>query len=318
MRTADAIDYYHELLAAEHLSSTEELLEAATRRDRLAFGDRPVCTVLRPCFLDEATYEYVKRASLLVMRGIRALAVALKEDSQLRSELDLISAEEQIAGIDSGYGPPDVSARLDGFLSAEGDFNFVEYNAESPGGLAYGDALARAFEEMPIMKAFRKRYEARSPAVRDMVFAALIGAYRRWGGRGLPNIAILDWHGVSTYSEFLLMKAHFEARGCRVRIADPSQLEYRKGGLFIEDFKIDLVYKRVVIAELMAKYALKHPLIDAVREGAVCMANGFGVQMLYKKGVFALASDPAYAHLFEPEVARALARHIPWTRKVRE
>jgi uncharacterized circularly permuted ATP-grasp superfamily protein len=48
------------------------------------------------------------------------------------------------------------------------------------------------------------------------------------------------------------------------------------------------------------------------------MANGFGVQMLYKKGLFALASDPANARLFEPDVARALARHIPWTRKVRE
>jgi uncharacterized circularly permuted ATP-grasp superfamily protein len=294
------------------------MLARATERDRLAFADRPVCTVLRPYFIDEPTYDYIRNASLLVMRGIASLAEALTRDPGLRGELDLTPEEEQIAQIDSGYGAPDVSARLDGFLSEEGGFNFVEYNAESPGGLAYGDALSEAFKQMPIMRAFGARYLARAVPVRDMVFDALARAYRRWGGQQLTNIAIIDWRGVSTYSEFLLMKAHFEARGCRVRIADPEELEYRRGRLFIEDFAIDLVYKRVVIAEFMAKYGLKHPLIDAVRDRAVCMANGFGVQMLYKKGLFALASDPANARLFEPDVARALARHIPWTRKVRE
>ncbi|HSE98067.1 MAG TPA: hypothetical protein VLD57_07320, partial [Blastocatellia bacterium] len=300
MRTADAIDYYHELLAAEHLSSTQELLARATERDRLAFGDRPVCTVLRPCFIDEASYDYIKSVSILVMRGIARLGEALVSDAKLRGELDLTSEEEEIALIDSGYGSPDVSARLDGFLSPEGEFNFVEYNAESPGGLAYGDALAQAFIDMPVMKAFSDRYIARALPIRDIVFDSLMGTYKRWGGKGIPNIAIIDWRGVSTYSEFLLMQSHFETRGCRVRIADPSELEYRGGRLFVEDFAIDLVYKRVVINEFMAKYGVNHPLVEAVRDRAVCMANGFGVQMLYKKGIFALASDPAYAHLFEP------------------
>jgi len=318
MKTSDAIDYYHELLATRHLASTQESLARATDRDRLAFRDRPICTVLRPYFIDETTYDYIKNASLLVMRGIAALGRALADDPGLRSELDLTAEEEQIARIDSGYGAPDVSARLDGFLSEEGDFNFVEYNAESPGGLGYGDALSEAFRQMPIMEDFDDRYIARAVPVRDMVFDALLKTYRRWGGQQLTKIAIVDWRDVSTYSEFLLMKAHFEAQGCRVRIADPDELEYRHGRLFIEDFAIDLVYKRVVIGELLEKYGLKHPLIDAVRDRAVCMANGFGVQMLYKKGIFALASDPANARLFEPEIARALARHIPWTRKVRE
>jgi uncharacterized circularly permuted ATP-grasp superfamily protein len=171
---------------------------------------------------------------------------------------------------------------------------------------------------MPVMKAFERRYNARSLPIRNMVFDSLIAAYHRWGGSGLPNIAIIDWRGVSTYSEFLLMKEHFETRGSKVRIADPAELEFRNGRLFIEDFEIDLVYKRVVIAEFMAKYGIAHPLVDAVRDRAVCMANGFGVQMLYKKAIFALASDPDYVNLFEPVVASALARHIPWTRKVRE
>lgn len=314
----EAIDLYHELLSSKHLASTEELLNSATETQGLSFGKRAVCSVLRPYLIDEETYRFVKEASSFVMRGMAALGRRLLQDNELRRELDLTSDEDAISQIATGYGAADVSARLDGFLSETGEFNFVEYNAESPGGLAYGDALADAFSAMPIMQEFGARYNFRKIPIRSQVFNTLLETYHRWGGRELPNIAIVDWNGVSTYNEFLLMKAHFESQGCRVQIADPGDLDYRNGKLYAGDFRADLVYKRVVVFELMAKYGLKHPLIDAVRDGAVCMSNGFGVQMLYKKGMFAIASDPRYGDLFEPEVAAALNRHIPWTRKVRE
>jgi uncharacterized circularly permuted ATP-grasp superfamily protein len=317
-RPEAAVEYYNDLLVRRHLASTQEILERATREKGLAFGARPVCTVLRPLFVDDTIYEFVQRASTLVMRGISTLGKRLFEDGALRRELDLSSEEEEIIQIEHGYGAPDVSARLDGFMSPKGEFNFVEYNAESPGGLAYGDELSKVFSSMPIMEDFGKRYNYRAMRIRTFVFDELVAAYHRWGGKGLPNIAIVDWRGVSTYSEFLLLQNHFEARGCRVRIADPEDLEYRDGRLFIDNFPIDLVYKRILIGELLAKYGLEHPLIDAVRDRVVCIANGFRVQMLYKKSLFALLSDPANAHLFDPAVAQALSRHIPWTRKVRE
>jgi hypothetical protein len=317
-RPEAAIEYYHDLLQRGYLESTQEILERAAREQHLAFGGRPVCTVLRPYFIDSAIYEFVQRTSTIVMRGISTLANRLIEDNALRRELDLDEREEEIVHIEHGYGASDVSARLDGFLSPNGDFNFVEYNAESPGGLAYGDELSKVFSSMPIMDLFSKRYDYRAFRIRTFVFDGLLSAFHRWGGRGLPNIAIVDWRGVSTYGEFLLLQAHFEARGCRVKIADPDELEYRDGRLFIEDFPIDLIYKRVLVGELLQKYGLDHPLIDAVRDRAVCIANGFRVQMLYKKSLFALLSDPQYAHLFDPEVAHTIVQRIPWTRKVRE
>ena len=317
-RPDEAIEYYHDLLAGEHLASTTQLLEEVTARDHLSFAGRAICSVLRPYFITAPQYEHVRRVSTLVMLAVAALGRRLMSDARLRSELDLDWQEEEIIQVENGYGAADVSARLDGFLSAEGDFNFVEYNAESPGGLGYGNALSDAFSAMPIMQEFRKRYSARALPVRTYVFDSLLSAYHRWGGRGLPNIAIIDWRSVSTRSEFFLMQSEFESHGCRVKIADPDELELRDGRLFIEDFGVDLVYKRVVTAELLAKYGTRHPLIDAVRNGAVCMANGFAVQMLYKKALFALLSDTELAASFGPEIAAALARHIPWTRKVRE
>ncbi len=315
----EAIEYYNNLLVKEeYLKTTQEILQEATENRYLAFGKRAVCSVLRPYFIDEETYKFVKNASQFVSRGISTLGKQLFADQELRKELDLNSDEEEVINFDHKYGAPDVSGRLDGFLSPEGDFNFVEYNAESPGGLAYGDVLTETFSKMPIMKTFGEKYNLRTFPIRNMVFEALFSAYKRWGGNNLPNIAIIDWRGVSTYGEFVLSKECFEANGCQVKIADPDELEYRDGKLFIQDFRVDLVYKRVLISEFLNKFGTKHPLIEAVKNQAVCIANAFRVQMLYKKSCFALLSDPNYSHLYSADVANALSKHIPWTRKVRD
>lgn len=314
----EAISYYHDLLSGNYLSSTRQTLVEGTEKRRLSFSGRPTCTVLRPHFIDEETYSYVQGASTLVIRGISLLRRRLMSDAKLRAELDLSPDEEQIIRIDAGDWNPDASARLDGFLADDGQFQFVEYNADSPGGIGFGAELGDLFESMPLFRKFSDRYRSRAIPVRKLVFQTLMKWYLDWGGKGLPNIAIVDWEGVPTINEFLIMESYFSAQGCRVKIADPSALEYRNGRLFIGDFIVDLVYKRLLVSELIAKFGLKHPLIDAVRDRAVCMANGFGVQLLCKKIMFALLSDPTCIQELQADIVRAISRHIPWTRKVRE
>ncbi|HEY4491706.1 MAG TPA: circularly permuted type 2 ATP-grasp protein, partial [Acidobacteriota bacterium] len=308
MICTEAIDFYHDLLLNRHLSVTDQMLRKEA--GRLSVAGRPVCSVLRPYFIEKQTYDRVRAAAVSVIRSIADLGKRLMEDGDLRAELDLEPVEEEAVQLETFYGAPDVSGRLDGFDSGTGEFHFVEYNADSPGGLGYGDALTELFLDTPILADFQQRYRVETIPVRSRAFNALIESYRRWGGRGNPNIAIVDWRGVSTYNEFLLFKDYFEKHDCRVRIAAPEELQYKNGRLYVEDFRIDLVYKRVVVAEFLEKFGMNHPMVSAVRDRAVCMVNGFGVQMLTKKGIFALLSDPAFSH--------SQSEHIPWTRKVRE
>jgi hypothetical protein len=203
------------------------------------------------------------------------------KDPQLRKELLLSAAEEEIIHVPTGYGSPDVSARLDGFLSSTHEFHFVEYNADSPGGIGFGDALTEVFLGMPIMHEFSSRYRVKTIPVRDRVLENLLEAFRRWGGQNRPNIAIIDWKNASTYNEFLLMKEHFERKGLSVEIADPDEVEFVNGKLKIRDFRVDLVYKRVLVGELLQKYGMKHAIVRAAQEQAACVIKGFGVQMLF-------------------------------------
>jgi len=313
----EAIDHYHDLITQPaFLESAVETLQRHS--ERLSVAGRPTCNVLRPCLIYESNYLSIRKAADAILNAINTIGKRLKVDAALRRELDLTPEEESIVQIDSGYGAPDVSARLDGFLSEQGEFHFVEYNADSPGGLGYGDALSDLFQHMPVMHEFSKRFPSRAFPVRSFTFTALLSAYKRWGGKGLPTIAIIDWKDAPTLNEFILFRDFFQARGCQVQIGSPEELHYEGSQLFLNDFPVDLIYKRVVVGEFLQEFGLNHPIYEAVRDRAVCMVNGFGVQMLFKKIVFALLSDPKYEFPFDAETRESILKHIPWTRKLRE
>lgn len=307
------VEKYHELLTAKHLDSTAAGLNEATQKFALTVAGRPVCNVLRPLFLDLGTYKKIRTASSVFMQSFRLLADRLMVDKSLRSKLNLTPEAEVAIQIDTGFGASDVSARLDGFLGIEGTFYFVEYNADSPGGIGFGDVLSEVFLSLPIMKEIAKSFRVEAIPVRQRTFEALMNAYHAWGGTNLPAIAIVDWKSTATSNEFIIMQEQFQRNGCTVIIVDPSELELRNGILYAAGQKVQLVYKRVVANELIEKCGLNHPLIEAVRSRAVCMANGFAVQMLFNKMLFAFLSDPQYGF-----ASPQLDQHVPWTRAVQE
>src|SRR5262245_11462050 len=138
---AEAVNYYHSLLNGTLADDARVRLQAGRLRYGLNFGERPICSVLRPFFVTTRQYEYVRRESMLVLAAIEKLARVLLSEPRLRAELDLSADEEQIIQIEPGYPAPDASGRLDAFLDSRDDFSFVEYNSDSPGGLLYGDML---------------------------------------------------------------------------------------------------------------------------------------------------------------------------------
>lgn len=315
--TSDAIEHYHTLLRGQILEDAIDKLLSGTVKHNLSFGTRPICNVLRPMFVGEAQYNYIKHNSQLVLSAIERLSRALMADANLRSEIDLTSDEEQIVGIEPGYNAPDASGRLDAFLDSSGSFSFVEYNADSPGGLLYGDVLSEIFMEMQVVREFARRFPLRRIGIRQRILQTLLDCYREWGWQERPRIAIVDWDEVQTRAEFEICRHHFESLGYPTIIVDPRELEYRGGWLRAGGFQINLVYKRVVVGELIKRCGLNTPLVRAARDRAVCVVNSFRVQMLFKKICFALLDDPANEHLFTAEEIAALRKHVPWTRKLR-
>jgi uncharacterized circularly permuted ATP-grasp superfamily protein len=314
LRTSPAIDAYHRLLEDHELASTSAAMLAQGQRDRrLVFGGRPLCIALRPNLVARDQYEAITLAARSIYGALAVLERALLKDEELRRELDLAPQEERLAIADPGFSAASPSARLDGFVG-DGVIRFVEYNAESPAGMAYNDELASVFAALPVMRALGKRFRLRRLPVRRKQLAAMVRA----AGKPRPAIAIVDWRGLPTLTEFEMFERFFSQHGLRTVICAPEDLTFSRGRLRARGAAIDLVYRRVLTSELLARPDLAEPLVRAYLSGKVTVVNSFRAKLLHKKMSLALLSDDRYASLYSASQRRAIARHVPWTRKVRE
>src|SRR5499425_493055 len=210
------------------------------RRAKLTFGDRVHCPFLRPFFLSPEDEERVRTvAETIAELGERVVTAALA-DQQLFRQFHLRPDEERLARMTTGYGRASTASRLDAFLLPE-SLKFAEYNGESPAGAGYAETLAEIFREIPVMGKFAMKYEVRRYALSAKLLDALLQSYRDWGGSAQkPQVAIVDWEGVPTWSEFEILQERFEKMGIPTLIADPHQLEWDGKSLVVEEKKIDL------------------------------------------------------------------------------
>lgn len=319
--STSAIARYHETLQVGDIASASaEVLDRQLRHDGLFFGERALCSVLRPRFLSLNQYTHLARACALVGSAFEKVRVAAMADSALRAQFGLTAWEEQVIHADPGFAVASPTSRLDAFF-ANGDdgLKFTEYNAETPAGAAYNDALSRAFLALPVMHEFSRSHVALPLPAAPSVVHALLNAYHQWRGvREAPTVVILDWKEVPTYSEFVLFEREFKALGIDAFIGDPRDAEYANGKLTVGGKHVTMIYKRVLIDELVTREGLDSPVIRAVQEGAVCMINPFRCKMLHKKASLAVLSDERQASLLTSDERAAVSAHVPWTRVLEE
>jgi hypothetical protein len=318
MNLSEAVSRYHDLLADDPLAAHQQM-HAGLRARGLYFGDRPLCRVLRPYFYLQEHWDYLKAESEIILRVFAKAHAACKTDAALRQQLDLEPYEEQLFTLDDGIDVPWTTSRLDSFyLTDQGKLNFVEYNAETPAGIGYGDLLAEVFLDLDPMKRFAQHYHIHSFPGLGHLLGAILHGYRQWGGQRNPQIAIVDWQDVPTLNEHEITRQYVERNGLHAVLADPRALEYRNGVLWAGDFRIDLLYKRVLFSELIRQMGVDNPIVQAVRDRAVYITNSFSCKLMAKKASLAFISDERNAHLFTPVEQAAIDAHIPWTRRVSE
>jgi uncharacterized circularly permuted ATP-grasp superfamily protein len=316
--TANPADHWHDLLrpAVDNSPGFAEDFFAQLRKAKLTFGDRVHCPFLRPFFLSPEDEQHVRVVSETIAKlGERVVAAAL-EDQSLFAQLHLRPEEERLARLPTGYGFASTASRLDAFLLPE-SLKFAEYNGESPAGAGYAETLAEIFRELPVMGKFAKRYEVHSYPLSAKLLDALILSYLDWGGtQERPQIAIVDWKEVPTWSEFEILQERFEKMGVPAAIADPRDLVFDGKTLSAHGKKIDLVYRRVLINDVVARPTECEALVKSYAANAVCVANTFRCKISHVKAFFAVLTDERNGGLFSHDDRELIKRHVPWTRVV--
>jgi len=293
-------------------------LNARMRAERLTFGDRVHCPFLRPFFIDELEEARVRPvAETIAALGERVVEAALASP-ELLAQVALNADEERLVRMEPGYSRASTASRLDAFLLPD-SLQFAEYNAESPAGLGYAETLAEVFRSLPIMARFEEKFRAELYPLSSSILDALLASYREWGGNSpKPVIAIVDWREVPTWSEFQILRERFEKRGIPTLVSDPRDLVFDGRTLTAQGQKIDLVYRRVLINDIVGHPAECDALVRAYEARAVCVANTFRCKIAHKKAFFAVLTDERNGKLFSDAEQQVIRRHVPWTRLVED
>lgn len=314
----DAVAHWNALVRAHASGPACDGLADRMRERRLTFGGRLLCPFLRPFFLTEADERRVARAAETLWRLGERVAAAALDDPSLLGELCVSEEEARLARIDPGYAVASTAARADAFMLPQ-SLRFAEYNAESPAGPGYAQRLAELFDREPLMARFRERFATRFHTPIERLLDALLASYRDWGGRAAPpRIAIVDWRDVPTWSEFELLRDAFVALGVPTVVSDPRDLAFDGKRLHAGGSPVDLVYRRVLINDIVARAGECRALVDAYAARAVAVANTLRCKIAHKKAFFAVLTDEAYTRLFAAGELEAIGPHVPWTRVVRE
>jgi len=319
----DATKAWNAVIPAEGSGALCRSLAQQMRERRLTFGGRLLCPFLRPFFVDGRDEPRVRQAvEALWVLGEGVVQAAL-QDHTLFEDLGLSEEEIRLALVDPGYKTASTAARADAFLLPD-SLAFAEYNAESPAGLAYSEGLADLFGETSMMERFRDAFDARTYRPVAMMRDALLSSYREFGGASNPTIAIVDWREVPTFTEFELLKDAFTRAGVPTVISDPRELTYEAAstrgpeGLYAAGRRIDLVYRRVLLNDIVARPDECRALMTAYERRSVCVANTLQCKIPHKKAFFAVLTDGRRAALFSEGERALIHRHVPWTAVVRE
>lgn len=317
VRTERLVAEYNEIIAGfePQIQDIHAEVHADLEQRGLMYGGKVMRTFLRPALVTRPQIDQLRHACNVLINAVNTMLEHVFEGSVQRmgSALGIGPEELEIVQLDPGYPMVVAINRMDGFL--DGDrLTFLEFNSDSPAGIAYSDECVQVFEKTPCFQEFARRHQLTTISGRHTLLETFRRIYRDWGDSRPLRIAIVDWKGVVTSAEFVIFQEFFEKNGIPCIIADPRDAEYRDGVLSFDGFEATFVYRRVIAGELMAKKEEVRPFLEAYRHRAACFANSFRSRLADNKAIFSIFSDPALAHHFSSEERAVFDATIPWTR----
>lgn len=321
-RALAAAETFRQILWSDPAASLQEFAEVQQQlaARHLMVGDQVVPMSFAPTVVSRDRWQPVQKQVQRLMRLLKRLEPMLLRPRWLH-RLGISLAEQDLIRLPAGFDLGIHVSRVDGFLGPQqGDdpgFRIVELNVDSPGGAAYLDACAEIFTRTEVWQRFQKAHPGQTMPSGRKILQLLLKAWKLWGGIAKPRVAIVDWITVSTVSEFDVLRQCFLQQGIDTVVCDPREMEFRGGKLRDYDGRpVDLVYRRVLVEDILAHGEEARALLDAYRAGAVCLVNPFRCKPLTVKSLLSVFHEPEMAELLSASDLRFLHTLVPWTASV--
>ena len=238
------------------------------------------------------------------------------EDASFRALFKLDPAIERLACMPNAFPMQIPIARVDIFLDEmTGAFKFCELNTDGSSGMLVTEEVTRTNLLTQTGKTFAAGHRVSAFDIYTACADAVLSCYRDAGGaEEHPAVVAVDYAESIVREEIEEFARVFAEHGASLRFADIRDLRYVDGELHDACGRIDCVWRRVVISEMLEKpCAGADALMACAADGRVPIVGGFRTWPCATKTVFAvLQSDAAKAVLTEDELA-FVREHVPAT-----
>ncbi len=278
------------------------------------YKNKPVPFLYNPMFFSESEEEDFKWIGKMMMDIGESITDRYIRDKEFRKKFGFPDFIERMILRDNRYGVHVPIGRFDVFYRDRENFKFCELNTDGSSAMNEDNTIGEILLRSRAMEDFIREHPVRNPELIKSWVRESIKIYRKWDETGKkPNVAIVDFTESGTSEEFKLFKETYEKEGYSCIIADPRNLEYRDGVLYHKDYRIDLVYRRIVTFELIEKYEQVQDFVDAYMEDAVCVVGTIRSQVIHNKIFFKILHDQDTLDGLREDQREFIRKHIPFT-----
>ncbi len=278
------------------------------------YKGKPVPFNYQPFFVDPIDVENFKYILDSILSIGRKVTNEYIENPEYRKLFDFPKFIEEMILVDNGYGVIAPIGRFDIFYNNIDDFMFCEINTDGSSAMNEDMVLGKILLQSHGLKDFSKDYQLSQFELFDSWVEEALKLYNKFDPTNpTPNVAIMDVMESATTTEFEEFKKAFSRAGCNTEIVDVRNLKYRDGKLYHEDFRIDLIYRRLVTFELIKHAEDCQEFIKAYMDKAMCTIGSIQSQVIHNKIFFKILFDEETRKFLDPEDIQFIDNHIPYT-----
>lgn len=284
------------------------------RNSNARYKDKPVPFLYQPMFFTEKDIENFKKAGNILMSIANKVTDRYIHYPKYREKFKYPKLLEELILVDQGYDINIPISRFDLFYDGGDDFKFIEVNTDGSSGMNEDNIFANIMLESKPIKEMQKKYNITYFELINSWVQESLNIYSRFKNKvENPNIAIVDFKETGITAEFQAFREAYRKKGYNVEIVDPRDLRYINGKLYYGDMRIDMIYRRIVTVEFIEKSQEIPDLIEAYRDGAVCVIGSLRSQIMHNKIIFKILHDADTQEFLMEEEVEFIKKHIPYT-----
>ncbi len=310
------VDDYIDIIKSNPKEYYEDFMEMQEKVNNSSaiYKNKPIPVTYQGMFIEEDDLNEFKKISKILMDITRKVTDEYLTNPQYRALFKFPEDWEKLILHSPGYEMPVPICRYDVFYNGIDDYKFCEFNTDGSSAMNEDWVLGGIMLESKGFKKYAEKYELQQFELFDSWVDKSIKIFHlARPDIEKPNVAIVDFIDKGTTNEFIKFKECYENAGYNCEIVDPRDIEYRDGGIYKDDYKIDLVYRRAVTMDIMEKADEVKPFLDAYLLNAFVMIGSFRSQIMHSKLIFKILRLKETRAFLTDEENEFLRDHIPYT-----